>query len=94
MQKEQKMIDGAADTVTDRVKAQATLYAQMVRERMALQADEAIAKPALEKMMHEDGVEKLEVSFSHRGGTCRSEVKRSDPPTDGTVSCKKLDKEE
>jgi hypothetical protein len=91
MPKEQKTIEGTADDVSERVKEQATLYAKMVRERMALQADEAIAKPALEQMMHEDKIEKLEVSFDHRGGTCRSEVKRSAPPTDGTVSCKKLD---
>ena len=94
MAKEQQTMDAVVDKPTERVKEQATLYAQMVRERMALQEDEAIAKPALEQMMHEDGIAKLEVSFDHRGGTGRSEVKRADPPLAGVVSCKKLDKED
>lgn len=91
--KEQKTIEGTADEVTGRVKAQATLYARMVRERMALQDDEAIAKPALEQMMGEDRIEKLEVVFQHRGKDSRSEVVRSEIAASAKVTCKKLDGE-
>ena len=92
--KAQQMIDGAGDKPTPRVAAAARKYAKTLNERMALQEDEAVLKPALDKIMLEDSVEKLEVGFTNREENFRYEVKRSKVEASSKVTCKKIEGEE
>lgn len=90
-EKEQQTIEGAADAPTGRVKDAARKYAKTQCQRMKLQEDEAVLKPALDKIMDEDGVEKLEVSFTFgKAGTIRYEVKRAGVAASFKITCKKL----
>jgi len=92
--KEQQTIDGAADKPSRRVKAAAGTYAKALYQRMQLQEDEAVMKPVLDKVMDEDGVEKIEVTFrvgeGEKAETLRYEVKRNDVAATSKITCRKL----
>ncbi len=88
--KEQQTMDEVVGVVSRRVKDKAREYAKTLAERMALQEDEAVLKPALDKIMLEDGVEKLELGFTHRDENLRYEVKRTKVDATSKVTCKKI----
>ncbi len=88
--KEQQTIDGTADVVPRRVKDAARKYAKTLAERMALQEDESVLKPALDKIMLEDGVMALEVGFETRGENLRYKVTRTKVDATSKVTCKKI----
>ena len=88
--KEQQTIDGAADTVTPRVRDAARLYVYALYQRQQLEKDEAVLRPSLMEKMIEDGVEKLEVSFLVGEATIRYEV-RAETSETTKIKCKKLE---
>ena len=88
--KEQQQIEDTGTKPTRRVKDAARKYARALYQRMQLQEDEAVLKPALDKVMDEDGNDKLEVSFTVGEETIRYEVKRKPIAATAQIKCKKL----
>ena len=92
--KEQKTMDEVVEPVSRRVKDAARKLAKNRHTIKELQEDQVMSVPALNKIMLEDGVEKVEVSFTFGEGdkaeTINSEVKRSEIAATFKITCKKL----
>ncbi len=89
--KEQQTIDGAADTVTPRVKAAAKRHAKACFWYHKWGEDLKITKPALDKVMDEDKVKALEVTISEDDTSTRYKIKRSEVAATTKIVCEKQD---
>ena len=90
--KSQQTIDGAVDRPSHKVHDAARKYAKTLYQRMQLQKDEEVLKPALDKVMEAESVTKLEVTFGvgERDETIRYEVKRGEVAATSKITCKKI----
>ena len=89
--KEQQTIDGAADTVTPRVKAAAKRHAKACFWYHKWGEDLKITKPALDKVMDEDKVKALDVTISEDDTSTRYKIKRSEVAATTKIVCEKQD---
>ena len=89
--KQQQTIDGAADKPTERVKKAAMEHAKACYWYHKYGEDLKVTKPALDKVMDEDKVEKLEVTISEGGESTRYKIKRSEVAATTKIVCEKQD---